>query len=257
MFEEQKQAVLDRDLNRLIALGGNICYLAKLVATDGKPFLHAVSTMTGMSVEEYQAMMLAGGRGVDGWRSRTEGTMNELAVDHGLTVPLSLAYGQCDAWPARVVPLAVNVVQYPPPTGARCFKLGRAIRRAVHSYPADLRVQVWGTGGMSHQLQGPRAGLINRDFDAAFLDRLVAGPAGLARLPHLEYIREAGTEGIELVMWLIMRGPSATRCGSCTGSTTCRRATRPSGTWCWSRCEDCAGRCRRLRRQTPCGTGLA
>jgi protocatechuate 4,5-dioxygenase beta chain len=132
--------------------------------------------------------------------------MNELEVDHGLTVPLSLVYGQPTAWPTRVVPLAVNVVQYPPPTGARCFRLGQAIRRAVRSYPDDLRVQVWGTGGMSHQLQGPRAGLINREFDAAFLDRLIADPAGLARLPHLDYVREAGTEGIELVMWLIMRG---------------------------------------------------
>jgi len=132
--------------------------------------------------------------------------MNELEVDHGLTVPLSLVYGQPPAWPTRVIPLAVNVVQYPPPTGARCFHLGRAIRRAVHSFPADLRVQVWGTGGMSHQLQGERAGLINSDFDAAFLDRIVSDPAGLAKLSHLEYVREAGTEGIELVMWLIMRG---------------------------------------------------
>jgi protocatechuate 4,5-dioxygenase, beta chain len=132
--------------------------------------------------------------------------MNELEVDHGLTVPLSLVYGQPQAWPVRVVPLAVNVVQYPPPTGARCFKLGEAIRRAVHSFPDDLRVQVWGTGGMSHQLQGPRAGLINSEFDAAFLDRLVSDPAALARMPHIEYVREAGTEGIELVMWLIMRG---------------------------------------------------
>jgi protocatechuate 4,5-dioxygenase, beta chain len=132
--------------------------------------------------------------------------MNELTVDHGLTVPLSLVYGQPSAWPVRVVPLAVNVVQYPPPTGARCLKLGRAIRRAVAGYPADLRVQVWGTGGMSHQLQGERAGLINSEFDAAFFERLVHDPDGLARLPHLDYVREAGTEGIELVMWLIMRG---------------------------------------------------
>jgi protocatechuate 4,5-dioxygenase beta chain len=95
-----------------------------------------------------------------------------LDVDHGLTVPLSLVYGQPEAWPVRVIPLAVNVVQYPPPTGHRCYMLGQAIRRAVHSYPQDLSVQVWGTGGMSHQLQGPRAGFINREFDNAFLDRL-------------------------------------------------------------------------------------
>lgn len=132
--------------------------------------------------------------------------VNRMDVDHGLTVPLSLMFGQPAEWPCRVIPLAVNVVQYPPPTGARCFKLGQAIRRAVESFPEDLNVQVWGTGGMSHQLQGPRAGLINRDFDTAFLDRLIADPSGQAQVPHLDYVREAGSEGIELVMWLIMRG---------------------------------------------------
>jgi protocatechuate 4,5-dioxygenase, beta chain len=132
--------------------------------------------------------------------------VNRMAVDHGLTVPLSLMFGQPAAWPCRVIPLAVNVVQYPPPSGRRCYELGKALRRAVESFDADLNVQVWGTGGMSHQLQGPRAGLINRAFDAAFLDRLVDRPEELASMPHLDYVREAGSEGIELVMWLIMRG---------------------------------------------------
>ena len=132
--------------------------------------------------------------------------VNELTVDHGLTVPLSLVFGQPSAWPVRVIPLAVNVVQYPPPTSNRCFELGRAIRRAVESFPEDLNVQVWGTGGMSHQLQGPRAGLINEPWDTDFLDRLIADPESLRTMPHIEYLREAGSEGIELVMWLIMRG---------------------------------------------------
>lgn len=132
--------------------------------------------------------------------------VNKMDVDHGLTVPLSLLFGEVNAWPARVIPIAVNVVQYPPPTANRCWNLGVAIRRAVESYPDDLNVQVWGTGGMSHQLQGPRAGLINREFDTAFLDSLVDDPQRLRDLPHLEYLREAGSEGIELVMWLIMRG---------------------------------------------------
>jgi protocatechuate 4,5-dioxygenase beta chain len=135
--------------------------------------------------------------------------VNRMDVDHGLTVPLSLMLGQPQAWPCKVIPLAVNVVQYPPPTGNRCYNLGKAIRKAVESFDADLNVQVWGTGGMSHQLQGPRAGLINRAFDTAFLDRLVDDPEGLAKLPHIEYVREAGSEGIELVMWLIMRGALA------------------------------------------------
>ena len=136
--------------------------------------------------------------------------VNKMDVDHGLTVPLSLMCGQPPqsdfAWPCPVIPFAVNVVQYPVPSGRRCFELGKAIRKAVESYDEPLNVQIWGTGGMSHQLQGPRAGLINREFDNMFLDRLIADPAGLATLPHIDYVRDAGSEGIELVMWLIARG---------------------------------------------------
>src|SRR5205823_1512121 len=109
-------------------------------------------------------------------------------------------------WPCPVIPLAVNVVLYPPPTGHRCYMLGRAIRKAVESYPEDLNVVIFGTGGMSHQISGPRAGLINSKFDKAFLDNLTKDPKKLMRIPHLEYMREAGAEGIEMVMWLIMRG---------------------------------------------------
>jgi protocatechuate 4,5-dioxygenase beta chain len=132
--------------------------------------------------------------------------VNKMPVDHGLTVPLSLMCGQPGEWPCPVIPFAVNVVQYPVPAGRRCYNLGRAIRKAVASFDAPLKVQIWGTGGMSHQLQGPRAGLINREWDNAFLDRLIADPAELAQLPHIDYVREAGSEGIELVMWLIARG---------------------------------------------------
>jgi protocatechuate 4,5-dioxygenase, beta chain len=132
--------------------------------------------------------------------------VNEMEVDHGLTVPLSVLFGQPEAWPCRVIPLCVNVIQYPPPTGNRCYRLGQAIRRAVESYGGGERVVVCGTGGMSHQLQAQRAGLINVTFDHAFLDRLTADPEAAAHIPHLEYIREAGSEGIELVMWLVMRG---------------------------------------------------
>ena len=136
--------------------------------------------------------------------------VNKMDVDHGLTVPLSLMCGQPPAdhfaWPCPVIPFAVNVVQYPVPSGQRCFKLGQAIRRAVESFDEDLNVHIWGTGGMSHQLQGPRAGLINRAFDNAFLDKLIADPAAVAAIPHIDYVREAGSEGIELVMWLIARG---------------------------------------------------
>jgi protocatechuate 4,5-dioxygenase beta chain len=132
--------------------------------------------------------------------------INQMDVDHGLTVPLSLVFGQVKEWPVRIIPLAVNVVQYPPPTGNRCYALGQAIARAVDSFPENLNVQIWGTGGMSHQLQGPRAGLINKEFDTAFLDKMTSNPEALRKIPHVEYLREAGSEGIELVMWLIMRG---------------------------------------------------
>jgi len=98
------------------------------------------------------------------------------------------------------------VVMFPPPTGHRCYMLGKAIRKAVESYPEDLNVVIFGTGGLSHQISGPRAGLINSKWDKAFLDNLSKDPKKLTRIPHVEYMREAGAEGIEMVMWLIMRG---------------------------------------------------
>lgn len=72
MTDEQKEAILARDYNRCLDLGGNIYFLAKVFSTDGLSFLQAVSTMTGMSVDDYQAMMLAGGRSPDGVRSISE-----------------------------------------------------------------------------------------------------------------------------------------------------------------------------------------
>lgn len=135
--------------------------------------------------------------------------VNKMDVDHGLTVPLSLMFGQPQEWPCPVIPFAVNVVQYPAPSGRRCLQLGQAIRKAVESFDESLNVQIWGTGGMSHQIQGQRAGLINREWDNAFLDQLITDPEGLSTKPHIDYIREAGAEGIELVMWLIARGAMA------------------------------------------------
>ncbi len=132
--------------------------------------------------------------------------MNNMDVDHGCTVPLSLMFGRVDEWPCKVIPLAVNVTQFPTPSGNRCWMLGEAIAHAVESFPEDLNVQIWGTGGMSHQLQGPRAGLINPEFDNAFLDGLTGDAEALRKITRLEYLRESGSEGIELIMWLIMRG---------------------------------------------------
>lgn len=359
LSEEQKQAVLDLDLNAAMRLGGNIYFLSKIGATFGLSFQQMAGSMTGMSEEDYRAMMESGGRSADGnrladaaaagkdlgaegaaadaaggdemaaavieaatgdaqqehhvtlaatvftshvpaigaamdlgkteepyWKKVFDGyvesrqwlkentpdvvilvyndhatafdltmiptfalgtgayyppadegygrrpvppvhgypelaahlaqsliiddfdltLVNEMDVDHGLTVPLSLLCGDVEEWPFKVIPLAVNVVQYPVPSGARCLALGKALRRALDTWDEDITVQVWGTGGMSHQLQGPRAGLINAEWDNAFLDRLVEDPQGLSRVPHLEYVDEAGSEGIELVMWFIARG---------------------------------------------------
>ena len=147
--------------------------------------------------------------------------VNKMDVDHGLTVPLSLMCGNPPKddfkWPCPVIPFAVNVVQYPVPSGQRCFNLGQAIRRAVESYDEDLNVHIWGTGGMSHQLQGPRAGLINKEFDNRFLDLLISDPAAAAAIPHIDFVREAGSEGIELVMWLIARGAMSDVAGRADG----------------------------------------
>jgi len=134
-------------------------------------------------------------------------TMHSLQVDHGLTVPLSVYCPQPgDAWPCRVVPVLVNVIQYPQPTARRCMALGVSLGRAVRSYPQDVRVAVFGTGGMSHQLAGARAGLINTTFDRMFLDKIETDPEFLASLSREDYINQAGSEGIEMIMWLVMRG---------------------------------------------------
>ncbi|MEL4359173.1 MULTISPECIES: protocatechuate 4,5-dioxygenase subunit alpha/beta [unclassified Luteococcus] len=339
--EKQKQAVLDMDLNAMMAEGGNIYFLSKIGATHGLSFQQMAGSMTGMSEAAYRDMMASGGRrpegvrlkDLDGWtppaprvkaetlnpdaKARITSTVftshvpaigaamdlgkteepywkkvfdgyvasrewmkdntpdvvilvyndhatafdssliptfvlgtgahypvadegygprpvpdvegypelaahlaqsmiqddfdltlvNEMVVDHGLTVPLSLLFGDVEKWPCKVIPLAVNVVQYPVPSGRRCYELGKALRRALDTWQGDeLNVQIWGTGGMSHQLQGPRAGLINREWDNAFLDMLIEDPMGLTEWPHLDYVDEAGSEGIELVMWLIARG---------------------------------------------------
>lgn len=132
--------------------------------------------------------------------------MNEMEVDHGLTVPLTMMFGKPDAWPCPVIPLAVNVVQYPAPLGSRCYALGKSIRKAIDSFPENLKVCVFGTGGMSHQLQHERAGLINAAWDERFMNLLVNEPEKGSMIEHIEYLREAGSEGIELVMWYVMRG---------------------------------------------------
>lgn len=130
----------------------------------------------------------------------------EMSVEHGFLVPMHLCFDHTPDWTVAAVPLAVNVLLHPLPTARRCLKLGQAIRQAVESDPRDLRVVILGTGGMSHQLQGRRFGRMNLDFDQDFLDRIEHDPESLANMSHQALMEQAGAEGIELIMWLVMRG---------------------------------------------------
>jgi protocatechuate 4,5-dioxygenase, beta chain len=131
----------------------------------------------------------------------------EMALEHGFLVPMNLCFPHTQAgWPVKAVPLQVNVIQHPLPTGRRCYRLGAALQKAVESYAGDLRVAVLGTGGMSHQLQGKRFGYMNEAFDQSFLDRLEIEPEKLAEMTHQQLMEEAGAEAVELIMWHVMRG---------------------------------------------------
>jgi gallate dioxygenase len=132
-------------------------------------------------------------------------------LDHGCFSPLSLLWPHEPAWPGAIVPLQVGVLEFPIPTARRCFRLGRALRRAIESYPEDLKVAIVGTGGLSHQVHGERAGFNNTDWDMEFLDLLEKDPERLTEITIAEYARRGGLEGAEVIMWLIMRGALAPR----------------------------------------------
>ncbi len=133
-------------------------------------------------------------------------TCQEMLVDHGFIVPMSLMWRHLPEWPVKAIPLAVNTVQHPIPTARRCFKLGQALGRAIEAYPEDAKVVIFGTGGLSHQLQGERAGFINVDYDLECMQSVIDNPDWLADQSTSEIIEKAGTEGVEVIMWLVMRG---------------------------------------------------
>lgn len=135
----------------------------------------------------------------------------EMRVEHGFLVPMHLCFDHTPGWNVAAVPFAVNVLQHPLPTARRCYRLGQAIRRAVESYPADLRVVILGTGGMSHQLTGPHFGKMDQNWDQDFLDRIERDPDSLCELTHQTLMERYGAEGIELIMWLVMRGALSNR----------------------------------------------
>lgn len=133
-------------------------------------------------------------------------TCQEMAVDHGFAVPMQLMWPDRAAWPVRTVPIHVNTVQHPLPSPARCYKFGQALGRAVASWPGNEKVVVLGTGGLSHQLDGERAGFINKPFDLFCMEKIVDDPALLAQYSIRDIVELAGTQGPELVHWLMMRG---------------------------------------------------
>jgi gallate dioxygenase len=132
-------------------------------------------------------------------------------LDHGCMSPLSLLWPHEPDWPGAIVPLQVGVLEFPIPTARRCYKLGRSLRRAIESYPEDLKVVIVGTGGLSHQVHGERAGFNNTEWDMEFLDLLEKDPERLTEMRIAEYAKLGGLEGAEVIMWLIMRGALAPR----------------------------------------------
>ena len=127
-------------------------------------------------------------------------------LDHGVFSPLSVMWPHAKAWPGAIVPLQVGVLEFPIPSARRCYRLGLALRKAIESYPEDLKVAIVGTGGLSHQVHGERAGFNNTPWDMEFLDRLENDPESLTRLTIAQYAERGGFEGSEVIMWLIMRG---------------------------------------------------
>ncbi len=130
----------------------------------------------------------------------------EIDVDHGMQVPMELFFGRPEAWPVKVVPVFVNTIQYPIPTPQRMWDLGRVLRETIESWDTDEKVVVIGTGGLSHQLQGSRAGFINAPADQAWIAEIGNNPEKYRSMSREDFIETFGSEGAELIMWLVMRG---------------------------------------------------
>ena len=132
-------------------------------------------------------------------------------LDHGVFSPLSMMLPHEDGWPAALVPLQVGVLQFPIPTARRCFALGRSLRRAILSFPEDIKVAIVGSGGLSHQVSGERTGFNNSDWDMEFLELLEKDPEQLTELSIADFAERGGVEGAEVIMWLVMRGALASK----------------------------------------------
>jgi protocatechuate 4,5-dioxygenase beta chain len=133
-------------------------------------------------------------------------TCQEMKVDHALAIPFQLAWPGGGAWPLRIVPVAINTVQHPLPSAKRCLALGRSVARALNNWKSSDKIVVIGTGGLSHQLDGERAGFINADYDRFCLDRIVDDPDALTRESIHDIVKRAGTQGVEVLNWIAARG---------------------------------------------------
>lgn len=130
----------------------------------------------------------------------------EMLVDHGFSVPMALFWPEYSYGNIRTIPVCINTVQHPLPSPKRCYKFGQAIGRAIESYPKDINVLVLGTGGLSHQLDGERAGFINKRFDLLCMEKIVNEPEALTRYSIPELVELSGAQGAEFILWLAMRG---------------------------------------------------
>ena len=135
-------------------------------------------------------------------------TCQEMLVDHAFTLPMALLWPD-QKWPVKSVPVSINTVLFPLPSARRCYKLGEAIGRAIASFPSEAKVLVLGTGGLSHQLEGERAGFINKEFDLKFMDSMTSNPAWATQFSDLDLVEQTGSEGVELLNWLAARATVA------------------------------------------------
>jgi protocatechuate 4,5-dioxygenase beta chain len=133
-------------------------------------------------------------------------TCQEQLIDHAVRLPLSLFWPDHDVPPVEIVPVSINTVQFPLPTTKRTYALGQAIGRAIAAWESDKKVIVMGTGGLSHQLEGTRAGYINKQFDLQTIDAIINNPGWLTQFTDRQLVANAGTQGVELLNWLAMRG---------------------------------------------------
>jgi protocatechuate 4,5-dioxygenase beta chain len=133
-------------------------------------------------------------------------TCQEMMVDHAFTLPMALLWPEQGNWPVRTVPVCVNTVQFPLPSVKRCYSLGQAIGKSIESWDTDARVVIIGSGGLSHQLDGKRAGFINKEFDMMFMEKIISDPLWITRYSIEDLVELTGTQGVELLNWVIARG---------------------------------------------------